>query len=67
MAQGSEILIVDNSDDNWKALRYLEGWAEISKAFDIASAYFEIGALLALDGKWQELEKLRILMGRKLP
>lgn len=66
MAQGSEILIVDNSDDNWKALRYLEGWAEISKAFDIASAYFEIGALLALDGKWQELEKLRILMGEEV-
>jgi hypothetical protein len=31
--------------------------------FDIATGHFEIGALLALEGKWQKLEKIRILMG----
>ena len=28
--------------------------------------YFEIGALLALDGKWQKLDKIRILMGAEV-
>jgi superfamily II DNA or RNA helicase len=30
---------------------------------DIATGYFEIGALLALENKWQAVEKIRILMG----
>lgn len=30
---------------------------------DIATGYFEIGALLALEDKWQAVEKIRILMG----
>ena len=58
-SNNSSILIVDNSDDNWKAMRYLEQWAEISTKFDIATAFFEIGSLLALDGKWQSLDKIR--------
>ena len=41
----------------------MEEWSSIAKAFDIATGYFEIGALLALDGKWQGLNKIRILMG----
>ena len=60
---GGELFIVDNSDEAWKGLRYLQDWTEIASAFDIATGYFEIGALLALDGKWQKLEKIRILMG----
>ena len=30
---------------------------------DVATGYFEIGALLDLDGDWQKMEKIRILMG----
>jgi superfamily II DNA or RNA helicase len=60
---GSELFIVDNSADDWKALRYLKDWCELSKGLDIASGFFEVGALLALDGEWQKLEKIRILMG----
>lgn len=60
---GGELFIVDNSDDSWKGLRYLHDWTEIASAFDIATGYFEIGALLALDGQWQRLDKIRILMG----
>jgi len=45
---GSELFIVDNSADDWKALRYLHDWCQISKSIDIATGYFEIGALLAL-------------------
>ena len=57
------LFIVDNSDEEWKVADYLREWAGISSQFDIATGYFEIGALLALDGKWQGLEKIRILMG----
>lgn len=60
---GSELFIVDNSDEDWKALRYLRDWCEISKAIDIATGYFEIGSLLALDGHWQKVDGIRILMG----
>lgn len=60
---GSELFIVDNSAEDWKALRYLKDWCELSKGLDIASGFFEVGALLALDGEWQKLEKVRILMG----
>ena len=60
---GADLFIVDNSDSDWKVLNYLREWTEISRAFDIATGYFEIGALLALDGHWQNLEQLRILMG----
>jgi superfamily II DNA/RNA helicase len=59
----SDLFIVDNSDSDWKVRDYLSEWADIAKSFDIATGYFEIGALLSLDGKWQKLEKLRILMG----
>ena len=60
---GGDLFIVDNSDDHWKVQRYLHDWCDIARAFDIATGYFEIGALLALDGQWQKLEKVRILMG----
>src|SRR6266436_8452267 len=61
--RGRDLFIVDNSVSGWTGLRYLEEWTRIAKAFDIATGSFEIGALLALDGKWQCLEKIRILMG----
>lgn len=60
---GAEILIVDNSDTDWKVLNYLREWTEISKQFDIATGYFEIGSLLALENDWQKLDKIRVLMG----
>ena len=62
-SKGCELFIVDNGVSGWTGLRYLEEWCGIAKSFDIATGYFEIGALLALDGKWQELDKIRILMG----
>ena len=60
---GNDLFIVDNSDDDWKVLNYLAEWSEISHKFDIATGYFEIGALLAFHGKWQKLDQIRILMG----
>lgn len=62
-SSGGDLFIVDNSDSEWKVLQYLREWCDIARAFDIAAGYFEIGSLLAMDGQWQKLEKIRILMG----
>ncbi|MCK4307359.1 DEAD/DEAH box helicase family protein, partial [candidate division WOR-3 bacterium] len=59
----SDLFIVDNSDSEWKVQKYLSEWCELSKSFDIATGYFEIGSLLSLDQRWQKLQKIRILMG----
>ena len=61
--KGGELFIVDNSISGWSGLRYLHDWTDLAERFDIATGFFEIGALLELDGKWQQLEKIRILMG----
>ena len=61
--KSSELFIVDNSDKDWKVEDYLKEWADIAYQYDIATGFFEIGALLALDEKWQNLDKIRILMG----
>jgi len=63
---GSELFIVDNSDQDWKVLRYLHDWCQISKAFDIATGFFEIGALLGLNDEWQKIDQIRILMGNEV-
>src|SRR6476469_2402728 len=63
---GGELFIVDNSVSGWTGVRYLHDWTDIAKGFDIATGYFEIGSLLELDGKWQQLEKIRILMGAEV-
>ena len=60
---GSELFIVDNSDSEWKVLRYLHDWCQLSKAIDIATGYFEIGSLLALKDEWQKVDQIPILMG----
>jgi|LakMenEpi03Aug12_release.lakeMendotaPanAssembly.Ray.scaffolds.fasta_scaffold64529_2 superfamily II DNA or RNA helicase len=64
------LFIVDNSNDEtgpeWNGLEYLQQWCDISKKFDIATGYFDISALNALDGKWQQLEEIRILMGDEM-
>jgi superfamily II DNA or RNA helicase len=62
-SRGGDLFIVDNSDSEWKVRQYLHDWCDIAHSFDIASAYFEIGALIALDGEWQKLDHVRILMG----
>ena len=60
--QDGDLFIVDNADP-WRVQEYLREWADLAHTFDVATGYFEIGALLALDGQWQKLDKLRILMG----
>jgi len=42
---GSELFIVDNSDDDWKVIRYLHDRCQLSKSIDIATGFFKIGVL----------------------
>jgi hypothetical protein len=60
---GSELFIVDNSDADWKVRSYLSEWCDLSQAIDVATGYFEIGALLCLKDKWQNVDRIRVLMG----
>ena len=45
---GSELFVVDNSETDWKVVRYLHDWCQLSRRIDIATGYFEIGTLMAL-------------------
>lgn len=60
---GGDLFIVDNSLSRWTGLEYLREWTDLARSFDVATGFFEISSLLALDGKWQQLGKIRILMG----
>jgi hypothetical protein len=64
-SRGRDLFIVDNSVSGWTGLRYLEEWTGIAKGFDIATGNFEIGALLALDGKWQQLDREAVAEGSR--
>lgn len=59
----SQLSIVDNADSEWKVRNYLSDWCELSQRIDIATGYFEIGALLVLKEGWQKVDKIRFLMG----
>ncbi len=65
-AGGGDLFIVDNSVSVWTGLEYLSQWPEVARSFDIATGFFEIGALLALEGKWQQLDGIRLLMGDEM-
>ena len=54
--------ILDNRNDN-TVLNALKKLLPESKSLDVATGYFEIGSLLALDSFWNNLEKIRIVMG----
>ena len=63
---GSDLFIVDNSDTAWKVRRYLKEWCDYSQGMDVATGFFEVGGLLALDGAWQAVPNIRILMGNEV-
>ena len=43
---GGDLFIVDNSVSGWTGLEYLRQWSDLARSFDIATGFFEIGALL---------------------
>src|ERR1700686_4372309 len=60
------LFVVDNSEDGRNGLGYLRDWCDLASALDVATGMFEIGALVALNGAWQKLDKIRILMGAEV-
>ena len=60
------LFVVDNAPGGRSGLAYLREWCELARSMDVATGYFEIGALLDLDGDWLKLEKIRILMGDEM-
>ncbi|MBI3921102.1 MAG: DEAD/DEAH box helicase family protein [Armatimonadetes bacterium] len=54
--------LIDNTPDR-TALDALKALLPSSKKWDIATGFFEIGAFDLLEGLWQPLEKIRILLG----
>ena len=65
MADGP-LFIVDNGLSGRNGLDYLREWSELANSIDIATGFFEIGALLDLDGHWQKFNTIRILMGDEI-
>jgi hypothetical protein len=57
--------IIDNRNEN-TALEALKRLLPESQSLDVASGFFEIGSLLSLDGLWQSLDQIRILMGDEM-
>ena len=64
--QYNNLYIVDNSDTDAAVKKYLTEWCAVSKQMDIATGYLEIGGLLTLDGEWQKLDKIRIILGNEV-
>lgn len=54
--------LIDNLPDN-TMLDALKRLLPVTDFWDVATGTFEIGSLLALDGLWQPVQKIRILMG----
>lgn len=57
--------IIDNREEN-NVLNALRRLLPEVESLDIASGFFEVGSLLALDGLWQPLKQARLLMGDEM-
>ena len=60
------LYIVDNATESQSVKHYLSEWCSVSKQMDIATGYLEVGGLLSLDGEWQKLGKIRIILGNEM-
>ncbi len=62
----NDLFIVDNNGDERSVRKYLKQWCPISRQMDIATGYLEAGGLLDLDGEWQKMKKIRIILGNEM-
>ena len=54
-------VIIDNRGEN-KVLRALQRLLPNLQSMDIATGVFEIGSFLLLEGLWQDLDRIQILV-----
>jgi len=59
----NDLYIIDNASEPNTVKEYLRKWCPLTRQMDVATGYMEIGGLLELDGEWQKLDKIRILLG----
>jgi len=57
-------VIIDNRGDN-TVVRALQRLLPNLQRMDVATGVFEVGSFLLLEGLWQDLERIRILMGHE--
>ena len=57
--------VVDNLPDNIRVSAVLHELLPESHALDVASGYLEMGVFKILDGKWEHLDRIRILVGQE--
>ena len=57
--------ILDNRGDN-TVLAAFRRLLPQSRTWDVATGYFEVGSLLDLDGQWQTLQGMRVLLGDEM-
>lgn len=60
-SSGSELFIIDNSDQEWKVLRYLHDWCQISDKIDVDQSFggaAEKGANCIICISWSEVAML---------
>ena len=57
--------ILDNRGDN-TVLAAFRRLLPQTRQWDVATGYFEVGSLLDLDGQWQALEGMRVLLGDEM-
>lgn len=62
----SDLYIVDNSSEDQSIKQYLIDWCSVSKQMDIATGYLEVGGFLSLDTHWQQLDKIRVILGDEM-
>lgn len=59
------LTILDNRGDN-TVLAAFRRLLPQTRQWDVATGYFEVGSLLDLDGQWQSLEGLHVLLGDEM-
>ena len=57
-------VIIDNRGEN-TVLRALQRLLPNLQKMDVATGVFEVGSLLLLEGLWQDLDRIRVLMGNE--
>lgn len=62
---GEQLFIVDNKHADNSVMQLLQDWTQSSHCLDIATGYFDLGVFLAMEGRWQPLDKIRVLIGEE--
>ena len=63
MSESAELRLVDNETEERTVATALKKHLGAAGGLDVATGFFEVGGLLALEGVWQQAGSIRILLG----